>query len=139
MMTTRLVVRNGVGCLGRRAASSAFSTRGAPSRPATSRRVAIPGSRVDFAVRAVATDVDTKTTTKPFRRHERIASIKVRPDPSDRTRGSTPRPSPAPPSYPDSLFTSRPRGTARRVPRSRDGFLFFAKARVKARSKDRTR
>jgi hypothetical protein len=49
---------------------------------------------VDFAVRAVATDAETKTTTKPFRRHERIASIKVRSDPPDRARGSTPRPAP---------------------------------------------
>ena len=128
MMTTRLVVRNSVGCIGRRATFSAFSARGAPSRPSTSRRIAIPGSRVDVAVRAVATDADTKTTTKPFRRHERIASIKVRSDPSDRACGSTPPSSDASPERilsTRALFTSGTRGKARRVRFSERRFHFL--------------
>ena len=89
MMTTRLVVRTGVACFGRRAVSNAFVAR------ATQRRVvAIPGgARVAFAVRAVATDADAPTTTvgKVFKRHERIAAIKVRVvNPSGRG-GSRPR------------------------------------------------
>lgn len=75
MMTTRLVVRNSVRCFGRRTLSSAFSARASP-RTSSHRRVAIPGA--PLAIRAVATDADAKTSTKTFKRHERIAAIKVR-------------------------------------------------------------
>jgi HD-like signal output (HDOD) protein len=89
MMTTRLVVRTGVACFGRRAVSNAFVARATPRRV-----VAIPGgARVAFAVRAVATDADAPTTTvgKVFKRHERIAAIKVRVVNHSGRGGSRPR------------------------------------------------
>ena len=98
MMTTRMVVRNGACCLGRSAASSAFTIAGARRPASVPRRATLPGgvspaSRRAFVVRAVATDAATDTTTsaaKPFKRHERIAAIKVRAPSRARALGRPP-------------------------------------------------
>ena len=132
MMTTRMVVRSGACCLGRSAATSAFSIAGARRPASVPRRATLPGgvspaSRRAFVVRAVATDAATDTTTsaaKPFKRHERIAAIKVRASPVPRgrppgapTRAPYPNPSrrappnpapPHPPRVPDPSSASPP-------------------------------
>ena len=97
MMTTRMVVRNGACCLGRSAASSAFTIAGArrpTSGPAAPPSPGAPPPRRDApVVRAVATDAATDATTsaaKPFKRHERIAAIKVRAPSRARALGRPP-------------------------------------------------
>ena len=91
-MTTRMMVRNGAECLGRSAPSLRSVLRCAPSQRAT---LASPGaptpvrlgvggagrSMVSIRASSVTTTADTAAATSasaPFKRHERIAAIKVR-------------------------------------------------------------
>ena len=73
----------------RRRAPAHLRCPAAPPRPGG----AAPASRRAFVVRAVATDAATDTTTsaaKPFKRHERIAAIKVRAPSRARALGRPP-------------------------------------------------
>jgi|AntAceMinimDraft_5_1070358.scaffolds.fasta_scaffold07602_3 hypothetical protein len=97
LMTRLAVVRSGAGCLGRQAASSSPTSRtfatpqGSSSSPSlrSALRKAAPGAvathsrrPVVVTTRAVSTAAGEASTAAPaavpFKRHERIASIKVR-------------------------------------------------------------
>ena len=111
-MTTRMMVRNGAECLGRSAPSLRSVLRCAPSQRAT---LASPGaptpvrlgvggagrSMVSIRASSVTTTADAAAATSasaPFKRHERIAAIKVttpvlpRRAAVDRRRAIGPRP-----------------------------------------------
>ena len=97
MMTTRMVVRNGACCSSLRGLLRFYHRRRAPAHLGAPPRHplggAAPASRRAFVVRAVATDAATDATTsaaKPFKRHERIAAIKVRAPSRARALGRPP-------------------------------------------------
>lgn len=92
-MTTRMMVRNGAECLGRSAPSLRSVLRCAPSTQRatlaspgapTPVRLGVGGagrSMVSIRASSVTTTADTAAATSasaPFKRHERIAAIKVR-------------------------------------------------------------